>query len=49
MIASVREESDRQRILSAGFDGYVSKPISISDVRHQVEQLLGGNEDGDGA
>jgi CheY-like chemotaxis protein len=42
-------ESDRQRILAAGFDGYVTKPISISDVRRQVEQFLGGAEGGDGA
>jgi CheY-like chemotaxis protein len=42
-------ESDRQRILAVGFDGYVTKPISISDVRRQVEQLLGGAEGGDGA
>ena len=42
-------DSDRQRILAAGFDGYVSKPISISKVRRQVEQLLGGDEDGEGA
>ncbi len=35
-------ESDRQRIEKAGFDGYVAKPISISDVRKQVEAMLAG-------
>jgi CheY-like chemotaxis protein len=33
-------DSDRQCILAAGFDGYVSKPISIADLREQVERLL---------
>lgn len=33
-------ESDRRRVTEAGFDGYVSKPISISDVRKQVEEIL---------
>ena len=33
-------ESDRQRIVKAGFDGYVAKPISISDVRSQVKAML---------
>ena len=33
-------ESDRQRIENAGFDGYVAKPISISDVRKQVNRML---------
>lgn len=37
-------ENDRERILAAGFDGYVSKPISISEVRLQVEQLLSCSE-----
>jgi CheY-like chemotaxis protein len=33
-------ESDRQRIIDAGFDGYVAKPISITDLRKRVAQLL---------
>jgi CheY-like chemotaxis protein len=37
-------ESDRQRVLEAGFDGYVSKPISIAGVRAQVERLLSAKE-----
>ena len=39
-------ESDRQRIEKAGFDGYAAKPISISDVRKQVNRML---SDGDRA
>ena len=46
-LTALAMESDRQRILAAGFDGYVSKPISISEVRNQVEQLLGSNESED--
>lgn len=42
-------ESDRQRILAAGFDGYVSKPISISEVRRQVARWLCPEEKSDGA
>jgi len=48
-LTALAMESDRQRILAAGFDGYVSKPISISEVRSQVEQLLGSNESEDRA
>jgi two-component system cell cycle response regulator DivK len=39
-------ESDRLRIEKAGFDGYVAKPISISDVREQINRML---SDGDSA
>src|SRR5579862_7487419 len=31
---------DRERILSAGFDGYVSKPISAAALLGEVEALL---------
>ena len=37
-------ESDRQRIVRAGFDGYVAKPISISDVREQVNRMLSAED-----
>ena len=33
-------DSDRQRIVKAGFDRHVAKPISISDVREQVKRML---------
>ncbi len=38
-------ESDRQKIIEAGFNGYVSKPIKISDLRKQVHRLLFEGED----
>ena len=31
---------DRERILSSGFDGYVSKPISPSELGTELERLL---------
>ena len=33
-------DGDRQRILASGFDGYITKPISISDLREKVRQVL---------
>ena len=39
MTASVMNE-DRQRIVEAGFDGYQSKPIDVTDFVTAVAQLL---------
>ena len=39
MTASVMTE-DRQKILEAGFDGYQSKPINVTDFVAAVAQLL---------
>lgn len=39
-LTALAMESDRQRIHDAGFDGYVAKPISISDLRKQVNRML---------
>ena len=33
-------DADRKRILASGFDGYIAKPISISDLREKVRQIL---------
>ena len=33
-------DEDRKRILASGFDGYIAKPISISDLREKVRQIL---------
>ena len=33
-------EGDRERVLAAGFDGYIAKPISITEVRETVRRLL---------
>jgi two-component system, cell cycle response regulator DivK len=32
--------NDRERFVSAGFDGYLSKPISVRELPSQVRQLL---------
>ena len=33
-------QGDRQRALSAGFTGYISKPVSLKTLRAEVERLL---------
>jgi CheY-like chemotaxis protein len=33
-------EGDRRKALAAGFDGYISKPVSPAALRSQIEQLL---------
>jgi CheY-like chemotaxis protein len=35
---------DKERILDAGFDGYISKPISPTDFVEQVEAFLAGGD-----
>ena len=32
---------DRDRVLQAGFDGYVSKPISATALTQEIERLIG--------
>jgi CheY-like chemotaxis protein len=32
---------DRDRLLAAGFDGYVSKPIHPTDLKVEIKRLLG--------
>jgi two-component system cell cycle response regulator DivK len=44
-LTALAMESDRQRILAAGFDGYVAKPISVSGLRTLVTRVLSGLED----
>lgn len=36
-------QGDRERALSLGFTGYVTKPIRLSALRNEVERLLNGN------
>jgi two-component system cell cycle response regulator DivK len=31
---------DRERVLSNGFDGYLSKPISVGDLPRQISEFL---------
>lgn len=33
-------QGDRQRALSAGFTGYITKPVSLKELRAEVERLL---------
>jgi len=33
-------QGDRERALSAGFTGYISKPIQLRMLRSEVERLL---------
>jgi len=32
-------EGDRERCLSAGMDGYISKPVKIEELRSALEDL----------
>jgi two-component system cell cycle response regulator DivK len=34
---------DRERVLDAGFDGYLSKPINSAELAQAMESLLGGS------
>ena len=37
---------DRERLLAAGFDGYVEKPVSVRDLPARVAALIAGREAG---
>jgi CheY-like chemotaxis protein len=39
-------KEDRERVLEAGFDGYVEKPISVRAFPEQVRRFLSGGEVG---
>ncbi|HEY5881633.1 MAG TPA: response regulator [Nakamurella sp.] len=43
LTASVMNE-DRTRVLEAGFDGYLEKPISVRDLPGQVQAILTGTD-----
>lgn len=34
-------QGDREKALAAGFTGYIAKPVSLSQLRHEVSRLLG--------
>ncbi len=36
---------DKEKALAAGFDSYITKPISPSSLRHHIGQLLGKRRD----
>lgn len=33
-------KDDRERVIAAGFDGYVAKPVNAAMLIHEMEQLL---------
>ena len=35
---------DREKILAAGADAYLSKPASLADLEREIERLLGEGE-----
>ena len=39
-------KQDRERVLEAGFDGYVEKPISVRAFPEQIRRFLSGGEVG---
>ncbi len=39
-ITAMAMESDRERILAAGFDDYIPKPISVLEIRSKVQRWL---------
>jgi CheY-like chemotaxis protein len=32
--------ADRERVLAAGFDGYLTKPVPLNILRAEIERLL---------
>ena len=38
-------QGDRENVLNAGFDGYISKPINTRDLANELERLLRKRED----
>jgi CheY-like chemotaxis protein len=38
-------QGDRENVLNAGFDGYLSKPINAGDLTYELERLLRKRED----
>ena len=45
-LTSFAMRGDRERIMAAGFDGYLTKPIDTRELPHMVRQWLGEEEAG---
>src|ERR1039458_7421897 len=39
-------QGDREKILSSGFDGYLSKPVNARALAEELERLLGKRDEG---
>ena len=39
-VTSYAMTGDRERMLEAGFDGYISKPLKLHALEHQIDELL---------
>jgi len=48
-ITAYAMRGDRESVMNAGFDGYLSKPINSSDVSNEIERLLQRPEDRPGS
>jgi len=44
-ITAYAMRGDRESVMNAGFDGYLSKPINSSDISNEIERLLQRPED----
>jgi len=38
-------QGDREKVLAAGFTAYIAKPVSLVQLRHEINQLLGPKTD----
>jgi two-component system cell cycle response regulator DivK len=46
-LTSLAMKGDRERLIAAGFDGYLEKPISVRDLPGQVRAFCERRADGD--